>query len=203
MFLCENCKFSSKFWNLTYIDKITAITMYNELDNQSFVVYRPPVPTGRLDPTFVPAKPSEWRPSVSYKYSLNDIKNQFTPSEFFRHRLKTAGKEIRLIQRLETRWNRSFDTFSAAALKIQALFRGNQGRSYFRVIKEDLRRDLARRRSYLAAKEAFQSNDFDSAIQVCISAEENPEDLLMIKMKSQYRIGKYSDCIETARKIVG
>lgn len=175
----------------------------NELDSQSFVVYRPPVTSGRLEPTYIAPNPSEWRPSVSYKHSLSDVKTQFTPSEFFRHRLKTAGKEIRAIQKLENRWNRNFIAFTKAAIKVQALFRGIQGRENFKVIKEDLRRDLAMRRSLGTAREAFLSDNFDLAIGACRSAEEQIEDLMIIQLKSEYRSKKYRDCIETAKKIVG
>lgn len=173
------------------------------MNEQSFVIHRPPVQSGRLDPQYIAPNSAEWRPSVSYKHSLQDIKTQLTPSEFFRHRLKTAGKEIRAIQRLETRWNRNFEIFTKAAIKVQALFRGFQGREHFKVIKEDLRIVLSKRRGYAAAKEAFLSQNFELAISVCLSAEYPTEDLLLIQMKSQYRSGLYEDCIKSAEVIVG
>ena len=48
--------------------------------------------------------PFKWKPSISYKHTLEDIKNQFTPAEHYRHQLATVGKKIRQIQRLEQRY---------------------------------------------------------------------------------------------------
>lgn len=180
--------------------------LMRQVDNLSahhFEVYRPPKPTGRLDPVYIAPNEKEWRPSLSYKHTLQDIKSQYTPSEFFRHRLKTSGKEIRAIQRLELRYSRNLEAFTNAAIKIQALHRGNVGRAYFIMVRDDLARDLARRRSYNAAYEAFHVDDLEASLQACLSAQEHPENLLDIQIRCQYRLEKYEDCIATSMVIIG
>jgi hypothetical protein len=176
--------------------------MHFDLDpEQQFVIYRPPVTSGRLEPIYKAPTPNEWRPSVSYKHSLADIRNQYTPSEFFRHRLETVGKEIRLLQKLETRWHRRFEEFTLASIKVQALFRGTRGRAYFQSIKLELEKDLKRRRSYCFARESFLAGDFAESLQYCVEADEHPEPLQIIQMKAQYRLGHFSDCAFTAEQI--
>lgn len=180
--------------------------LMRQSDNPSahyFEVYRPPKPTGRLDPVYIEPNEKEWRPSLSYKHTLNEIKSQYTPSEFFRHRLKTSGKEIRAIQRLELRYSRNLEAFTNAAIKIQALHRGNVGRAYFYMVKDDLARTLARRRSYIMAWEAFQNEELETSLKACLTAQEHPENLLDIQVRCQYRLHKYEDCIATAMAIIG
>jgi len=89
-----------------------------------FEIYRPPQISNRLEPVYSKPKTNEWRPSVGYNHSLLVIQAQFTPAEHFRYRLATSGKEIRLIQKLELRWNRHFDLFRKSAIKVQASYRG-------------------------------------------------------------------------------
>lgn len=50
----------------------------------------PPVQSGRLEGQYYISP--NWAPSVSYKHTLRDIREQFTPAEYYKYRLQTAGR---------------------------------------------------------------------------------------------------------------
>jgi hypothetical protein len=172
-------------------------------DFSSFVIYRPETTTGRLEGTYYQGDQQFWRPSLSYTHKLSDIRNQFTPAENFRHALATSGKYIRMIQRLEIRWNRNYTAFVLSAMKIQALYRGNVSRAQYAVIKQELYIELKRRQAKTRATALFKSGAYNDAIDEIDRNLPGTIELLAIKMKAQYRLGLHEACIATSREILG
>ena len=172
----------------------------NKLDDE-FTVYRPQVSSGKLEGTYY--NPSDvWKPSMSYKHKLDDIKNQFTPAEYFRHTLATSGKYIRLIQKLERRWQKNHERWIEAAIRIQALHRGNVGRAYFAVVKVELTERLRRREALMDAIACFESGNYRDSIVACHRNELTLE-LMLIKLKCFYQLAEYRNCVIVADEIIG
>jgi hypothetical protein len=172
-------------------------------DDFSFVIYRPERTTGRLEGKYFQGDQQYWRPSLSYKYKIDDIRNQFTPAENFRHALATSGKYIRMIQRLEIRWNRNYAAFVWAATKIQALYRGNVDRAKFAAIKQELYIELKRRQAKATASSFFWVQEYEAAIDEINRNLPASVELLAIKMKAQYRLSRFEECITTSQEIIG
>jgi hypothetical protein len=171
--------------------------------NNSFVIYRPPKTTGRLEGDYYKDPETSWRPSLSYKHTIRDVRDQFTPAENFRHVLQTSGKQIRLIQRLEIRMNRNFVSFLSAAVRIQSLFRGNVSRTYYKKVKGELYIDMLRRQSKANSTLKFRKGKFQEAIDDINAVAPAPSELLVIKMKCEYRLKQYMDCIATSIEVIG
>lgn len=165
-----------------------------------FTVYRPPKPTNRL--ASLNYRQNEWKPSISYKHTLDEIRNQMTPAEYYRHRLVTSGVEIRMIQRLEYRWNRKLNEWQRAATKIAAVHRGNVGRAYFKSIQEELIRKYNQRMAKKVSSELFLVADYQGAINHIEEQEFYPVDLLVIKLKCYYKLSRLDEVIELASRIV-
>ena len=170
---------------------------------EEFTIYRPEQSTGRLEGTYYQGDKKYWRPSLSYKHNIRDIRNQFTPAEDFRHTLATSGKYIRMIQRLELRWNRNYEEFTRAATKVQALHRGNVSRIEYDKRKAQLYLEMRRRQANANASACFNNKDFIGAIYEIDMILPGTVDLLAIKMKAQYRVAKYYECIATSEEIIG
>lgn len=174
----------------------------DRLNAQPFIIYRPDRISERLEGTYHTNR-EFWRPSLSYKHTLRDIRNQFTPAEYFRHQLATRGAEIRAIQRLQLRIDRNPDVFNRAASIVQGLYRGRKGRRQFAIIKEELILEKFRREAKAAAVTAFDRRAFEEAI-VEVDKLDPPEvEYLVIKIKSLYRLGKCKECISTAKTAIG
>lgn len=172
-------------------------------DDFSFTIYRPEKPTGRLEGAYFQGDQKYWRPSLSYKHTIDDIRNQFTPAENFRHALATSGKYIRMIQRLEIRWNRNYNAFVHAATKIQSLYRGNVSRAHYELIKQELIVELKRRQAMTAASAFFVAGSYNDAIDEVNRNLPGTTQLLAIKMKAQYRLNLHDECIATSQEIIG
>jgi hypothetical protein len=100
-----------------------------------FEIYRPKVTLKRLDRE---NQPDIWSPTIHYKHSLQGIGEQLTPAEIYRKKLLDLGPESRNLRRLQWRWEKNFEAFTWASLKVQSLFRGHKHRKYFRKIKAEL-----------------------------------------------------------------
>lgn len=170
---------------------------------EDFYIYRPEKTTGRLEGTYYKGSQRHWRPSLSYKHNIDDIRNQFTPAENFRHELATSGKYIRMIQRLEIRWNRRFEEFTLAATKVQSLFRGNISRAYYETVKQDLLIELKRRQAKSIASDLFLQNDFLGSIDEINRNLPGTTELLCIKLKSLYQLERYQECASVSDEIIG
>lgn len=191
------------------------------LIDSDFVVYRPPRSSGRLEKKFVSnsnnnnnsnsvvndsptiTNGKDWRPSISYKYSLQEIANQITPAEQYRHQLATSGKEIRSLQRLELRWNRNLELFTSFAIKVQKVFRGVKGRERFLVVKDVLYMKYRQREALRIASDYFRQEEYTSAITTANELSPVTIDVLIVKMKSLYQINKYKECISTGHEVLG
>lgn len=169
---------------------------------EEFCVYRPPVSSGKLEGTYY-NPPDIWKPSQSYKFTLEDIKNQFTPAEYFRHTLATSGKYIRLIQKLERRWQKNHEDWVRSAIRIQARHRGNVGRAYFFTVKIELLEKLRRRECLTDAIACFESSNYVEAIIACHRYTPITLELMLIKLKSLFQMGEYGSSIRAADDIIG
>lgn len=169
--------------------------------------YRPPQSNGRLAAKLSASESNRdvfghWTPALSYQYSLHDIKNQFTPAEHYRHQLVTSGKIIRQLLRLETRWNKNYEAFVKAAIKIQSLHRGNVGRAQFNQVKEVLKENYRHREAKSMAMKLFKQGKFNE-ISIVVDKLKFYLDLAVIKLKSLYKAKKFSSCVEVANQILG
>jgi hypothetical protein len=171
-----------------------------------FVPYRPEPPSHRLElldenGNVVPK--DVWKPSVSYKFALSDVKTQFTPAEYFRYRLVTSGKYIRMIQRLETRWKRNFVAWTKAALTVQAAYKGMKVRRFFHSIKDELMLELRQRRLFEATNIAFTTEkDYQKVIELSLTTEKDSPELVRLRMKSEYRLHYYQQCVASANTLL-
>lgn len=169
---------------------------------EDFVIHRPEKTTHRLEGTYHQDQ-RYWRPSLSYAHNIDEIRNQFTPAESFRYALATSGKYIRMIQRLELRWNRNYTAFVNAATKIQSLHRGNVSRAYYAQVKQELYIELKRRQAKAVSSALFLKKDYEECVAEVDRNLPGTSELLAIKMKAQYRLQRLSECITTSEEIVG
>jgi hypothetical protein len=178
----------------------------------------------RAKPTYIPktTKAATWNPDIHYAKTLEEIKNQKTPAELYRHKLDTIGRHARNMQRLEWRWSQNlplwvstkrrllsirviayFQTKSATAVK--AGWRGMKGRIYFKSIKADLVVKREQREAKLNASALFAEGKIHQAVQVLTSVK--PENMLpsLLFMKSQfyYQLDEWKLCIDVCRKGIG
>ena len=144
-----------------------------------------------------------WKPSVSYKYSLRDITEQYTPAEAYRHQLATAGKELRELQRLEWRWRRDTPLWTKCATLVKAGFRGLKGRRYFNIVKEELKLKLIQRRCYATAIELYYNGQPEEALVTISEVPYMTRELYIIKFKILYIIQKYDECESSIRPYLG
>lgn len=192
---CDKSEITFGFLTFSLVD-------YSKME-EAFTIYRPETTTGRLEGTYYIDSGNNWRPSLSYKYKIDDIRNQFTPAESYRHALATSGKQIRMIQRLEIRWNHNYPAFVRAAVKIQSLSRGSAARERFRIIKSQLMQDLRRRQIKVTSVTLFENGRYMEAIEEINRNLPVSVELLGIKMKSLYKVKDYSNCIQTSLEIIG
>eukprot|EP01039_Chlorochromonas_danica_P007439 gene7439-8226_t len=136
-------------------------------EEDEFVIYRPPLPSHRLENRFSQEKEGVWRPSYSYRHKLEAIQSQLTPAERYREELATSGKQIRLIQRLELRIHRNAEAFTSAAVRIQAVTRGIQGRQRFAAIRDLLQASYELRRLTQEGRERFQAGEYVQVVPLC------------------------------------
>lgn len=174
---------------------------------EKILSYRPPISSGRLAQTLSSGernrdKFGHWTPSLSYTHTLEDVKNQFTPAEYYRYNLVTSGKIIRQLIRLEARWNKNYDIFVRAAVKVQSLHRGNVGRKHFHQVEDVLKEKYRYRETKKIAIKLFEERRFEEVLKV-INKLTFYLDLAVIKLKSQYKAQKFGLCISLADEIIG
>jgi hypothetical protein len=175
---------------------------YNAANN--FQIYRPDRISSRLEPTYGSSKDDEWRPSLHYGHRLHDIKNQFTPSENYRHQLKTSGAFIRMIQRLEMRWTRRIEEFTKASIDVQRVYRGMMGRRYFIRIKDMYYDDMLRRRYTKPTVAEYEEGNYEKSLDYIAQAPSPIGELLeTVKVKCLYRLKNYEDCIQASISLRG
>lgn len=173
---------------------MNSVTPYTR--GYTFEVYRPDLISSRLEPVLTAPKEGEWYPSLHYKHSLRDVQTQYTPSEYYRHRLKTSGAYIRMIQRLELRWSRNLDRWTYSATTIQRVYRGVRGRRYFSEVKEMFYDDMLRRKYTKPAINAYEAGDYELSLDL-IGRTPPPigESLQQIRIKCLYRLKRFDACI--------
>jgi hypothetical protein len=169
--------------------------------------HRPTLSTGRLATSLSSTernrdKFGHWTPSLSYIHTLEDVKNQFTPAEYYRYNLVTSGKIIRQLIRLEARWNKNYDSFFSAAVKVQSLYRGNVGREHFNQVKDVLKEEYRYRETKKMAIKLFEDRQFQEVLSV-INSLTFYLDLAVIRLKSQYKSNNFELCIALADEIIG
>jgi hypothetical protein len=199
---------------LLFVDRLICYLLYvnlvPEMNNsqiKEFEIYRPEKHSDRLElfnenGEIIP-KDDVWKPSVSYKVKLSEVKSQFTPAEYFRYRLQTSGKYIRMIQRLEARWKRNYQVWNNATLRIQAAYKGMKSRFYFQTIKDGLFKQLKHRRLLEATRTSFfKERIYEKTIELALTTEYESDELLTLTMKAHYRLSHYSQCISVANLLL-
>lgn len=170
----------------------------------NFEVYHPPLSPTRLLPIHSAPKNDVWRPSIDYKHKLLDVRNQYTPSEYFRHRYRVSGPQIRMAQKLESRWYRHYDQWNDASILIQKRYRGVLGRERVRKIRIERKDELERKRLFIPAKKYFLVGQLEKSLEYLQQAP-RPLDPPMqhIEMKALYRLQHYEACILSCQEWEG
>lgn len=164
------------------------------------MIYRPETTSNRLEDYLF--KKGQWAPSQSYEHRLWDVTNQMTPAEAYRHRLATDGKLIRILQRLEWRWQKAYELWLKCALAVQSGYRGMLGRRAFNGIKEKLIRDKNQREVKKLTKELFDAGDVEGAKQALNKCDVLSSDLYVIKIKINYLQGFFGVCKTSCRACI-
>ena len=165
-----------------------------------FEIYRPRKTSNRVEDYL--QKRGEWAPSQKYDYKLWDISNQFTPAEAYRHRMKTSGAHIRLMQRLEWRWQKDYENWWRCALLVQAGYRGMLGRRYFANIQVKLRQEMEQRLTMKAVIDHFAAGELDESLEKLAKCEVLTHELHTINCKIMYKSRKFDACRKACRKLM-
>ena len=178
---------------------------WEKLSVKEFEVYRPEQISSRLEPIYAQSKPDVCRPSISYHHTLQDIKNQFTPAEYYRHNLQTSGPYIRMIQRLESRWHKNYLLWNQSTILIQRIYRGVLGRRIFVIVKEKNYDRMLRRKYYPIALAAYTAESYQECLQIiCTQAPQPLEgNMQVLVVKSYYRLQDYQQCVQQAKVLRG
>jgi tetratricopeptide (TPR) repeat protein len=176
------------------------LTQNLEMNNRHFEIYRPPKTSNRVEDFLF--KKGGWAPSQKYDYKLWDIANQFTPAEAYRHKMKTSGQHIRMLQRLEWRWQRAFEQWWKSALIVQAGYRGMVGRRYFHSIKDKLQRERKQRETYALTIQLFHEGDKEGCLEALGKCDVLTTELHIIKCKIMYQIKRFDACKKASRTLM-
>lgn len=144
----------------------------------------------------------QWAPSIKYTYGAWDILNQMTPAENYRHQLATSGKTIRMLQRLEWRWQKALPLWRTLATRVQAGFRGLVARKYYRSIKNELIRDREQREAQRAVVQLFSSGQKEESLRVLDMVEVLSTELWIIKIKILYSNSDFANCAAACKRVI-
>ncbi len=167
---------------------------------RKFEIYRPEKTSNRVEDFLF--KRGQWAPSQKYDYKLWDIANQFTPTEAYRHKMKTSGNHIRMLQRLEWRWQKAYELWWKCALRVQAAYRGMKGRQYFRSIKDRLATERQQRETYEKAIELFRAGEKDACLEAIGRCAVLTSQLHVMKCKILYQTKRFDACKKAARLLM-
>ena len=179
-----------------------------------FEKYKPPKPSNKLESH----DRSKWMPSIHYKYTIQDIRTQLTPAEYYRARLVEFGPTIRALQRLEWKIQRLPAQTNSAALAFQALYRGFKGRKHFMAMRADLELRKDQRSAESLTKELMESqvalevsetnsttpnfSNYETAFLTLDSVSVPTLNMLILKAKMLYRMSKFSECEAASREAI-
>lgn len=121
---------------------------------------------------------------------------QFTPAQAYKHRLQTTGKEIRMLQRLEWKWQRNFERWTILALRVQSCYRGFKGRQYFKSVRENLVLQHKRKECKHLSTLHFREGNKLEALRILskLSFEEKTSEIRMITLRTLYCLRMFSEC---------
>jgi hypothetical protein len=174
--------------------------------HNGFQIYRPEKPTNRLEGKYH-KNLDVWAPSVHYKKSLQEIREQRTPAEEYKYQLQTAGKLQRTLQRLEWRWEKDLERWRFASTRIKSLWRGMKSRIAFAETKKKLERERDQREIRLNTLRAFAQNNIEGVLghidAYALKHEilDHPF-LILMKVKIFYGQERYAECEKLSRMLV-
>lgn len=147
--------------------------------------------------------PSGWAPSIDYKQSLQEIRNQLTPAQIYRAKARAFNREQKTLNHLESVIQSNYIKCSNAALKIQKCFRNAKKRWRLKDIKEslELTRNQTVAKSVCAQK--LSENDVIGAIDALDEMIAPSDDVLIAKAKMVYSVGDFIRTEDIARKLIG
>lgn len=172
------------------------------LKKERFVIYRPPKPSNRSE-DFLYKRYGQWAPSIKYSYNMWDIRNQMTPAENYRHQLATSGKTIRILQRLEWRWQKAFKQWWDMSIRVQSGFRGMQARKYYRSVKSDLLRVKEQREAKKSVLRLFAESKKEESLALLDKVEVLSTELWAIKIKILYSSLRFQECFDVCITVIG
>jgi tetratricopeptide (TPR) repeat protein len=171
---------------------------------KGFKIYRPDKPTNRLEGEHHKDL-SKWAPSVHYRKNLTEIMEQLTPSEQYKLDLQTRGKEKRVLQRLELRWNMtefSLARWTKASTKIKATYRGMLARRAFYIVRDSLRRERDIREARINLVHAWERNEPQEALNILAATKDPPLDMILNAAKLCRACEQFDLCEHFCRKIL-
>lgn len=148
-------------------------------------------------------KTKDWAPSISYKQSMRDIEEQYTPAENYRNKLLTTGKEARILQRLEWKWQRDLERWTKAATTVKAGYRGMLGRRKFQAMKEDLVIKFEQRTCKANVLELMIDEQFEPALHEFEAVSVMTIELYIMKLKIFYVKEDMKSCISESLRVLG
>ena len=101
------------------------------------------------------------------------------------------------------RINRNRERMVQAALTVQKLHRGNVGRQYFLVLRDDMALRLKRRKNLAACSVAYDLIQYEECVRLVDASDEDCYDikLLSMKIKCLYKLEKFDEVIATGAEI--
>lgn len=172
---------------------------------------------------------SNWRPHANYKNSLDDVKNQPIPSELYRLRAKTVGKEARILKRLQIFIELSYETCERAgehflihneryrvpttnllvcppittAIKIQSCYRGMKRREHFQTVKSSLSIARSMHITRNQVLTLINQKDYQAACDILDQLSLPSLELTIVKGKVLYHLREFGKCAELCAAIIG
>lgn len=98
-------------------------TLHSDSQNTDFVAgSQVSVDGPKLNYTAQTIKAKVWSPNIYYGQTLEEIKQQRTPAEIYRHKLDTVGRHARDMMRLEVRWSHNLPLWVSLTTKIYCIY---------------------------------------------------------------------------------
>ena len=167
-----------------------------------FEIYRPPPSTHKLERIYHD-DPSTWKPSISYKETLDEVIAQKTPAQEYKFKLQNTRAETRVIQKLEQRWNRKLELWTKSATKVKSIYRGFVCRRAFKKEKAALVIRVEQRLARKHALELFAEKKYNNAIDAIDGVKVITLELLILKARIQYCSAMLAECEKTCDTIKG
>jgi hypothetical protein len=147
--------------------------------------------------------PSGWAPSIDYKQSLDEIRNQSTPAQIYKAKARALDRIQKNIQRLDLIIQLNHAKCSKAALTIQIFYRNTKRRMHLKALQGSS--ELMRNHTITKARymQKLAENDIVGAIAALDDMMAPPDQILMTKSKMLYSIGDFVRAEDITKQLIG